>query len=364
MIETWDSFLPLVHHLRSTNLLVAEESLDDDVSFSYLLIYNNENRLAAICYFQKIHFQQKHYLSPFEKFPLLKPLERFVTRNGFHLLVCGNLLRIDSCGLFYNPDLANASQIFSLLENFYQSNKPQADAILIKDWNEETDIEWVNENKYSSWEGDLTMKFNVNALWNNFDDYTKSLRHRYAQRVRKSRKLLYPLVRRELTAAEIESFTNELETLYKNVVLKQSIRLVIVKRNYFMEMKSRLGPKFRIHGYFKNEKLVGFTSQILNDELLELHFIGLDYEMNQKHWLYFNMLYDAIDDAITLKKSQIELGRTARQAKSNIGAYAVYFKNYFRIRGFITSTLVNLLRKSFNENNESNYGHKKPMRTP
>lgn len=348
----WDNFLPSNHHLKSETLIIPEVSKLENISFSYLLIYNNSSQIIAVAYFQKIHFGRKHYISIFEQNAFIKPIENLITKKGFQLLVCGNLLRIDSSGLFYDKLTTDTLSIFNLLESFYKSLKPSPHVILIKDWESMQHEDWITKLKYKIWEGDLTMKFKVDPLWNSFEDYIKSLRHRYAQRVRKSRNLLSTVTRKELSLLEIVKYSDEIEQLYNNVVYKQSIRMVIVPKFYFIEMKKSLHENFRIHLYFLDNIPVGFTSQIINDQLLEIHFIGLDYKINQSHWLYFNMLYDSIQDAISLKKNEVELGRTAREAKANIGAYPVFFNNYYRVNGYFTSLMVELLNKSFTSKNK------------
>ncbi|MCY7409079.1 MAG: hypothetical protein LH473_02310 [Chitinophagales bacterium] len=303
-----------------------------------------------------------HYISIFEQNAFIKLIENFITKKGFQLLVCGNLLKIDSTGLYYDKLKTETLSIFKLLESFYSQIKPKPHVILIKDW-QGLQENWVTKLNYKTWEEDLTMKLAIDPKWNSFEDYVKSLRHRYAQRVRKSRKLLGKITRRELSLLDIEKYSNEIEMLYNNVVFKQSIRMVIVSKNYFIEMKKSLKENFKVHLYILNEKPVGFTSQIINDSHIEMHFIGLDYLINQSHWLYFNMLYDSVEDAINLKKTEVELGRTAREAKANIGAYPVYFNNYYRVSGYFSSLMVELLNRSFKSKNKKTTSAKTVIKT-
>ena len=52
---------------------------------------------------------------------LLKKLEEVVMKNGFKILVCGNLLRIDAPGIFYESGKTNTSSVFSVLEEFFHA---------------------------------------------------------------------------------------------------------------------------------------------------------------------------------------------------------------------------------------------------
>jgi hypothetical protein len=78
--------------------------------------------------------------------------------------------------------------------------------------------------------------------------------------------------------------------------------------------------------------LIGFTSFIERGDQLEFHYIGIDYDYNHTHSLYFNMLFDGVEKAIMAGKKELELGRTAREAKANLGCRPVYFNDFIRIK--------------------------------
>ena len=63
--------------------------------------------------------------------------------------------------------------------------------------------------------------------------------------------------------------------------------------------------------------------------------------------IYFNILLDGVERAIDRKKNQVELGRTAREAKANIGGKPVYFNDFIRIKGFLSKLLSKRLTKYF-----------------
>ena len=361
--EAWDQFLPKDHHLASVHCAIIERCQLEDVSFRYVLILNDSKEIVSAVYFQILHFSARHYDFPLTSNFLLQKLEARVMKNGFNILVCGNLLRIDAPGIYYDKQKANASAVFSVLEKFFHSLHPYPNVILIKDWNQQLDDNWIDDFNFQSWPSDLTMKLDLPGSWKSFDDYVSALRHRYAQRIRKARKKFLPVIRKEFSLSEIESFSSQLERLYLEVVKRQPVRIIIVNGNYFIEMKETYAGRFRLFGYFLENNLVGFSSNIAFDSLWELHYIGMDYDVNEKHWLYFNILFDAISDAIEEKKSELELGRTARAAKTSLGAHPVYFKNYMRIKGVIPRLAVKLLGQNFNENAGQHWEERNAIRT-
>jgi len=359
---SWDQFLPDGHHLKSLNLRVIEDSKPGDVSFRYLIFYDVNQVPVAVVYFQWLLFQRKHYDSPFAAHWLFGKLEKLVMRKGYHILVCGNLLRIDFPGMYFDTRKATASALFTLLEKFYRELKPYPHAILIKDWNKYHETGWVEKGNYHFWGTDVTMKMDLPSSWTTFDDYVGALRHRYSQRIRKARKQFNPVTRKELSLEEIEARGDELENLYNNVVIKQTIRMMPVRLEYFVQMKRNYGSSFRMFAYYLDERMVAFSSNILYSDLWELHYIGLDYAANERHWLYFNILFDSIADALQAGKKELELGRTARDAKASLGAYPVSFRNYVRVKGFIPQKIVQSLGKYFEKKAGFEWENRKPFK--
>lgn len=283
-------------------------------------------------------------------------------KQGFHLLICGNFLRIDETGVYYDPLRTNAVSVFSALDEFFKTVHPYPHAILIKDWDQSLDVGWVEQFKFHPWSSDLTMKLDISSSWNDFEDYITALRHHYAQRARKARKQFFAITRKELSLAEIETFAPKLDWLYMEVVKRQTVRLMLVNEKYFVQMKKTYADSFKIFGYFFKNDLIGFSSNILYEERWELHYIGIDYAFNEKHWLYFNMLFDAIADAIAAKKKELELGRTAREAKASLGARPVYFKSYLRVRGTIPGIIIKFLNKNFSKSAGQAWESRNPFR--
>jgi len=358
----WDSFLPDNHHLLSFQLRILEKSGLSNVNFYYLIFSNKEGETVGLAYFQDLPFQREHYNYPLSKNVFLKQLESLFTKRGFRILALGNLLRINAPGLFFDERKISSLEIFSQLEEFYKSLGSQPDSILIKDWQFEDDHHWAKQLKYSPWQADLTMKLKMNPRWKSMDDYVSSLRHRYSQRYRKMRRMLSPISRRALSEDQIRFFEKELSQLYLNVVQRQSIRLLIVTGEYFMEMKKSLGDCFIVMGYFHGEKLVAFSSNISHENQWELHYIGLDYHYNKEYSIYFNILYDAISDSIEASKQEMELGRTARNTKAIMGAEPVYFRNYVRFKNRTARLVTGFLRKFFNQFNEVDIEVSKPFK--
>jgi hypothetical protein len=352
--STWDAILPEGHQLCSGELLLLEKVNSNDLTFRYVIFYDDDlEKAAGVAYFQVINFSKKHYRAPLFENRLAKGVENLLMRKGYKIFICGNLFRIDYPGIYFQEHKTSASEIMASLENFIGHANPSPAAVLIKDWKDTWSKEWVTKYLYKGWPDDLTMKLNLQPSWNSFQDYTDSLKHKYAQRVRKARSRFGEVVRQELSLGEISVHGNKLNELYQQVVQRQMIRMVILNPEYFIQMKKHYKDDFKLFAYFTDGKLIAFTTNILYDHQWELHYIGMDYKYNDQMWLYFNLLYDAIGDAISAGKKELELGRTARQAKTMLGAQPVYFSSFYKLKGTIVNRLVNFFAERFNTEMES-----------
>lgn len=57
-----------------------------------------------------------------------------------------------------------------------------------------------------------------------------------------------------------------------------------------------------------------------NEAHLDAHFIGIDYSKNKEFGIYTRILNDYVRLGIETKSTQINLGRTASEIKSTLGA--------------------------------------------
>ncbi|HEY1046928.1 MAG TPA: hypothetical protein VGF79_10850, partial [Bacteroidia bacterium] len=266
------------------------------------------------------------------------------------ILVCGNIFRVNFQG-FYFKDKADKEKIFDILKLYRKMVKQERDfcGILVKDCSKEFSSIQFSCHGFKAFNQDLTMELSIDEHWNSFDDYIQDLSRKYRQRALKIVKSLSRINTIDMDANMIEQEKVRMNELYMNIVGQQTLALGILNSNYFLQMKLGLGESFKVFGYYLGEKLVAFSSHIYYDpkRKMEIHYIGLDYDYNQQYNLYFNILFDGIRQAIEKRYSHIEMGRTAREAKANAGAYAVENFNYVWLRPGIVRLAMNTMGKWF-----------------
>jgi hypothetical protein len=66
--------------------------------------------------------------------------------------------------------------------------------------------------------------------------------------------------------------------------------------------------------------LVGFVSYFQLDSIIEVHYVGINYEYNESHRVYNLILILMIQIALGQQIPKICFGRTAQELKSTLGA--------------------------------------------
>ena len=116
--------------------------------------------------------------------------------------------------------------------------------------------------------------------------------------------------------------------------------MVKLSPDYFVEMKKMFPNHFFIRAYYKENNLVAFQSGFILEESIEAHYVGFDEKHNEEHECYQNLLYDFINTAIINKKKTIQLGRTAAEIKSTVGATPIDLVCYIKPQNSISKLVM------------------------
>lgn len=357
--DIWDLILSSNHSLVSQNLDVLERSKPEEMDFKYLLIHKNE-ALIGVVYLQHLKITTNHFDGTSIDKPGLGWLKKCINSQFSDVLICGNLFRIHFPG-FYFKNPKDDGLIFEILADYLNSTKENKRfcGILLKD----CPHVFNDTGKFKPYHDDVTMELEIKNSWKTFEDYKNSLAKKYKQRCTKIQKAKEILEVKELSLQEIIENAEQIEKLYLNVALKQSMRIGFVNAAYFIEMKQRHGEAFILNGYYLNSKMVAFCSQILyHNSTMEIHFIGLDYTFNEGHSLYFNILFDGLQIAISRKMTRLELGRTARIAKASLGAEPVEVHNYIFLKKGIPSLAFSFFNTWFVKNIGEDWKQRNPFK--
>lgn len=363
VLNEWENILPEGHHLISGDMLALENSRPPDIIFHYVTVYKNGVAIGVL-YLQHLVFGSKHFNQSVLQKSYMKLAGPLVARFKAHLLVCGNLFRVNFQG-FYFKEKEDRSLVFDIL-GFLKKHlgKKRYVGVLVKDCKREFVPAKYSCYRFLPFRQDLTMEMNIWPEWKTFDDYIGVLSKKYRQRALKIRKSVASLERKFLSLEEIIANSQAIENLYREVVQKQSLALGILNVDYFIEMKKQLGDKFEIVAFLKDGQLLAFSGHIYYPEkgAMELHYIGFNYQFNHEYNLYFNIIFDGIETAIQKGYKSVEMGRTAREAKASAGAKAVENFNYIWVKAGLPRMAVRFFSKKFEDRMGDDWLHRNPFK--
>jgi uncharacterized protein YjgD (DUF1641 family) len=358
LTNDWDALLPHQHHLAKKYLAIVEDAKLENIFYQYVYVYDKEI-LIGVAYFQIFNFNYTHINFKKENCVRSKLVKWFLPKH-LPLLICGNLFRINQQGFYFVTEEDN-NLIFEVIKKIKNNLPKKPCGILLKDNSSPINESLIQKHQFNFFSSDVTMELKNND-WQSFDDYQKALSKKYRKRAAKILEHFNPIVIKELNAAEIIANKQIIEQLYWNVVNKQTIKLGTINVKYFYNLKNTLQDKFEFHGLYLDDKMVGFYTYIFYEKEMETHYIGLDYDVNHTHNTYFALLFLGAKKMIEKCCSSLELGRTAKEAKANLGAVPRQIYNYIYIKNKIANLSLLLILKRFNKEENNKQLNRNPFK--
>lgn len=357
--EYWQQLGCLNNTYYTPQFLHAYEISNKDIVFRYIIILNDQQEAVAFAATQVVTI-------PIETITKnVKISDRFKRRinNLFYnstpkIMFCGNVFLSGEYGTFIKKDEdTNAlfHELVAALKVLMKETK-KLHAVFVKDF-KPTSLpitDQLKDYKYISMKVEPNMIIRLQPEWKSFDDYKNALKSKYRVKANKADSKSENIAVKMFTAQEIEQYKSELQALYENTIANASFNAQILNLNTYTQLKETYGDQFIVKGYFLNDKLVGFLSAMINQENLDAHFIGLDYSLNKEFAIYPRILNDYVRLGIQHQSKRINLGRTASEIKSTLGAKPQDLTCYIRhkrplLNAAMRPFIKNIKIKSFRE---------------
>ncbi len=159
--------------------------------------------------------------------------------------------------------------------------------------------------------------------FSDFDAYLGALRGNYRRVVRRSRKKADEGGLRTVSLVgpdELERvYTPALHLMYEAVAKQSETVLEILPREFFLLLARRFPERVRLTLLVQGERALAFSWDLLSDDRYYCLFIGLDYERNAELDLYFNLMYEVLDEALRSGARSYQVGQTSDDFKSRLG---------------------------------------------
>ncbi|MEN8957304.1 MAG: hypothetical protein ABF242_00985 [Flavobacteriales bacterium] len=325
--SSWESVVNDKNIYLSIGYLKAlEESMRNEIDFYYSISYNQEDEPVLVSAFQIVTFTDKRQHNENQ---LISCVSRTKSKLfTFNVLVCGNVFSDGENGFIYSDSLSKKAAINEMVTISKQIKKISKNAnkkayiYLFKEF-------WAKENRYGQlfkshsfreFNIDVNMILPIHESWNNMEEYLFSLKTKYRTRAKGVFKKSKDIQFRDFSSQDILDNKEIIERLFENVSSKSNFSFGKIKPIAFVKLKTELGSKFILRAAYLGTEIVGFSTAFSNNNVLEANYVGINYAYNTKYTIYQKLLYDYIEQAITLKAKELHLGRTSELIKSAIGA--------------------------------------------
>jgi len=354
--DDWEIANSSNHFFLTLNYLKVNETIfsETGIRFKYVVVFKNKQAVLASV-FQVIEFSAavfgtmiQEQLSQMQS-SKMKLFEHYVDhkKNGIllKLITCGNNLISGQHAFVHSSTVTTATAfdiIKRLTEVIAKSEKLRGkiSAILIKDFEKNNYSDYSFGEKYNQISVEPNMVIQLPDALNSIDEYLQHFSKKYRNRAKTIFKKFDGLSKKELGISEVENKKLDIFKLYEQVYNRAKFKLVKLSPDYFVQMKKMFPEQFFIRAYFKDSELVAFQSGFILEESIEAHYVGFDEKFNEEHECYQNLLYDFINTAIINKKKTTQLGRTAAEIKSTVGAKPVDLVCYIKPQNSISKLVM------------------------
>lgn len=199
------------------------------------------------------------------------------------------------------------------------------------------------KSEFTKVEVEEEMILYIKKRWVKIDNYINDLKSKYRKKLHEIILKSACIKIKEIEYKKAKIYKEEIATLFEE----------IIKDSKFS------GPKFNtetlicllennhinLYGYFLNNNLIAFSSEIYNDNILYSYYVGFNKKLNYKYSLYSRILIETIKNAINLKAEKIVFGRTANEYKSNFGATPIQSFIFLKTNKIYLSRVFKILFK-------------------
>jgi hypothetical protein len=353
--QVWDDFSEVTNMYFSKPYLKSFEEFNSQrIQFFYIII-SKDNQAISMATIQVLEFDflGSDFTSNSNQFvqKVSDKLSGVLKRNYVKIMICGSIFLSGEHGIYIKQTedkklvLEHIVKGIQSIVNANKYLKKWVDIILLKDFITAS-LPITNNLKqynYTPIQVDPNMVLALNPDWRSFEDYLAAFKSKFRVKAKKAYKTSHQLIVKNFNSEDIKLYKKQLTALYDNVKTKATFNPEALNLSTYGALKKVMGDNFIFKAYFLDDKLVGFMSGVINESVLDAHYVGINYDFNKKHAIYSRMLYDYVAIGIERHVKEINFGRTAGEIKSTLGAVPQELTCYIRHK----KSVANFLFKPF-----------------
>jgi hypothetical protein len=352
--ESWNTVIGDHNIMLSKEYFCVLETSKPQNMECYFMGFFEDDELIGGALFQYLDFIQH---KTFQKNEVWCSVRNFFARQfSKDVMILGNNMLTGQNGFYFDGSKISLEKVVPLLDEAVckmQKEIRKTSLVIYKDY-QFNFVKYFQDKKhevYFKFSVQPNMMLKLRKHWKTFDDYTNDFSTKYRTRAKAAKKKLAGIEKHELTCDEIRKNQIEMNLLYQNVSENAPFNTFFLAENHFESMKENLKDKFKIFGYFSEQKLIGFYTLILNNEDVDTYFLGYNKKLQKEKQIYLNMLFDMVEFGINHQFERIIFGRTALEIKSTIGAepidiFGLIKHNNFALNPFMKNIFPSLSPKT------------------
>ncbi|MDQ6676583.1 MAG: GNAT family N-acetyltransferase, partial [Acidobacteriota bacterium] len=182
------------------------------------------------------------------------------------------------------------------------------------------------------------------AEFSSFDEYCSALKAHYRQDIRRSKRKFDSRGYRVKCLTDSQSiaaaYTDTVHRLYETKARNAAHSMEVLPALFFMELASELEGTVSLTCVYQEDEIVAFNWALHAANDYYFLFCGIDEERNRSGDLYFNLMYQEMDNALKRKVRNIHFGQTADTFKARLGCVPVPLYVYVKGLGAFPSRFV------------------------
>ena len=246
-------------------------------------------------------------------------------RFVFRVRVIGPVLGSGLHSYRWAEAISNAEQRRRLTESIFKSKSNTGASLPHVAMLKDVPIHYGGRRKqlYPGWiplEFDPEMLLHLNPEWSTIEDYMQQLNTKSRTKIKRVLRVSSAFVVSKWSAQKLAGQADNLIDLYSKVFDRSGFRLGKLHAQELLESKRFWGDDFIVLGYELEGELVGFQCAYRTQHEIEAFFVGFRPELVKSHAIYQRMLIEFTRIGIESGCTRVNMGRTALDVKSSIGA--------------------------------------------
>ncbi|MFI4995092.1 MAG: GNAT family N-acetyltransferase [Hyphomicrobiales bacterium] len=180
-----------------------------------------------------------------------------------------------------------------------------------------------------------------------FDAYLQRLsgnrRHNLRKKLRLSR--AHADLEVEIVAKPDEALIEEIWRLFQNTYGRATTKFERLTRRFWEVVSEQAPSRLIVLRERSTRKAVAFMLVILQGRRAINKFIGIDYSLGSKSYLYFRLWEEFMRFAMQSGAGEVQSGQTGYRAKLDVGHELVPLSNFFRYRNPVIQKIASFLAK-------------------